>query len=150
MLSAFRPATLWRTSRRLHQRGWRRSARAVKLLNFMLYKCLLPAEAEVGENLRLEHYAIGVVMHPNVVIGSNVCIFHQVTLAATTWRGSEYKIVIEDDVMIGTGAVILGRGDQTLRIGKGAKVGAGAVVTGDVAAGDTVVGVPARSITIKR
>ena len=50
--------------------------------------------------------------------------------------------VLEDGVMIGTGAQVL----QYLRIGQGAIVGAGAVVTSDVAPGTTVVGVPARSL----
>jgi sugar O-acyltransferase (sialic acid O-acetyltransferase NeuD family) len=50
--------------------------------------------------------------------------------------------VLEDGVMIGTGAQVL----QYLRVGQGAIVGAGAVVTSDVPAGATVVGVPARSL----
>ena len=50
--------------------------------------------------------------------------------------------VLEDGVMIGTGAQVL----QYLRIGEGATVGAGAVVTSDVAPGTTVVGIPARSL----
>lgn len=51
-------------------------------------------------------------------------------------------VTLEDEVYIGAGAVVL----QNLRIGRGATVGAGAVVTADVAAGVTVVGVPARPL----
>lgn len=51
-------------------------------------------------------------------------------------------VILEDGVMIGTGAQVL----QYLRIGQGATVGAGAVVTSDVPAGSTVVGVPARAL----
>ena len=54
--------------------------------------------------------------------------------------------VLEDGVMIGTGAQVL----QYLRIGQGAIVGAGAVVTSDVAPGTSVVGVPARSLVRKK
>jgi maltose O-acetyltransferase len=51
-------------------------------------------------------------------------------------------VTIENECLIGTGAVIL----QGLTIGRGATVGAGAVVTRDVAPGSTVVGVPARPL----
>lgn len=50
--------------------------------------------------------------------------------------------VIEDNVMIGAGAVVL----NNVHIGKGAKIGANAVVVGDVPAGATAVGIPARII----
>lgn len=53
--------------------------------------------------------------------------------------------IIEDDVRIGAGAVIL----NNPHIGKGAKIGANAVVIGDVPAGSTAVGVPARIIIKK-
>jgi acetyltransferase-like isoleucine patch superfamily enzyme len=49
-----------------------------------------------------------------------------------------------DDVIIGTGEVIVGRGNQNLTIGNGAIIGANGVVTKDVSAGQRVVGVPAR------
>lgn len=55
------------------------------------------------------------------------------------------NVVIEDDVYIGTGAILRqGTPDKKLRIGKGAVIGAGAVVLKDVAPGTTVVGNPAR------
>ena len=55
--------------------------------------------------------------------------------------------VIEDDVYVGTGAILRqGTPDKPLRIGKGAVIGMGAVVTKDVAPGETVVGNPARPL----
>jgi acetyltransferase-like isoleucine patch superfamily enzyme len=51
-------------------------------------------------------------------------------------------VVLEDDVWVGAGAVLL----PGVRVGEGAVVGAGAVVRHDVAAGDVVAGVPARSL----
>lgn len=140
------PVTLWWWSCQAYRRRWLLLAKLLKTANFVFFKAILPFQAEIQRDLILEHYGLAVVVHPNVVIGHNVRIFHSVTLAAETWVGSEHKIVIEDDVVIGVGACVIARPDQGLRIGQGAKVGAGAVVTGDVASGLTVVGIPARPL----
>ena len=118
--------------------------RLLKAVIFLVYKAVLPCEAALGRDLTLDHYGLGVVVHPNVTIGDRVRIYHGVTLAAETWIGSEHRIYIGNDVLIGTGAIIVARPNTSLVIGDGARVGAGAVVTGDVPPGVTVVGVPAR------
>lgn len=85
------------------------------------------------------HGMIGVVFARNVRIGKNVTVNQHVTIA----EGDKSKhTIIEDNVMIGAGAVIL----NNSHIGKGAKIGANAVVIEDVPAGCTVVGVPAKII----
>lgn len=86
--AAIAPARLWYRSTRLQRRGWRRTAALLKGINFILYKCLLPVEADVSPDVILEHFALGTVIHPNVTIGRRVRIFHHVTLAAQTWVGS--------------------------------------------------------------
>lgn len=145
-----RPAVLWRLSCRAYQRKWLLAARVLKGINFLVFHALLPYEAQIQPDIELAHYALGVVIHPNVTIGRRVTIFHHVTLAASTWIGSEHKIVIADDVVIGAGAIVIARTGQSLFIGEGACVGAGAVVTQNVAPGQTVVGSPARPIAAHR
>jgi len=125
-------------------------ARLLKMINFVVFHAVLPYQAEIERDIQLQHFGLGIVVHPNVKIGHRVKIYHHATLATETWIGSEYKIFIEDDVLIGAGAVIVGRGDQSLTIGKGAKIGANAVVTKDVLPGSTVVGIPANPIILKK
>jgi len=76
----------------------------------------------------------GIVIHAQAKFGDNVVIGHQVTLG-----GRDLTLdapVIEDGAYLGAGAKILGK----VRVGRGATVGANAVVTRDVPPGATVVG----------
>ncbi|WP_145088773.1 DapH/DapD/GlmU-related protein [Rosistilla carotiformis] len=143
------PEWIWKLSRRLHVGGFRRTARIVKTLNFFIHRALLPAEAIVGQNITLEHYALGIVMHPNVTIGENCRIFHHVTIAGEVVIDAPERVVIGDRVTIGVNAVILPRPYRGLTIGDDAVIGAGAVVTGDVPPRAIVVGVPGRVVRIR-
>lgn len=140
------PEWFWSLTRRLHARGFRRLARLAKASNFLLYRTLLPAEAIVGDDLRLDHYALGVVVHPNVTIGNCCRIYHHVTIAGECVIGAAERVTIGDRVTIGVHAVIMPRSNTSLRIGNDAIVGAGAVVTGNVPPRAVVAGVPARVI----
>jgi serine O-acetyltransferase len=85
------------------------------------------------ETLFLPH-PFGIVIHNNARIGVDVVIGHQVTLGGRDLTCA--APLLEDGVYVGAGAKILGG----VRIGRGATVGANAVVTKDVPAGTTVVG----------
>ena len=122
----------------------------VKLLNFFAHRALLPAEAIVGDNVSLEHYALGIVMHPNVTIGKDCQIFHHVTIAGEMPIGAPERVVIGDRVMIGVNAVILPRPYRGLTIGDDTYIGAGAVVTSDVPARAVVVGVPGKVVRVRQ
>ncbi len=140
------PELLWKWSRDLHRRGWKLPARIVKTLNFALHKCLLPAEAEVGDGVILEHYAMGIVMHPQVRIGNRCRVYHQVTLAGETWIGSPHFIMLEDDVTIGAHSIVVARPNQSLTIGCKSVLGAGSVLTKDIPPFEIWAGNPARKI----
>lgn len=138
------PEALWALSRMMHREGWPRLARAIKTLNWAVHKCLLPAEAEVGEGVILEHYALGVVMHPQVTLGSHCRIYHHVTLAAQSPIGSPFRIILEEGVEIGAHSIIVARPEQSLVVGAGSVLGAGAVLTRSIPAGEVWAGNPAR------
>ena len=95
-------------------------------------------EATLGRRLFIDH-AIGVVIGQTAVVGDDVVIYQQVTLGGVTLHHKKRHPTIEDGVVIGAGAKILG----DITIGKEAKIGANSVVIHDVAPECTAVGVPA-------
>ncbi len=133
------PEKLWLLSIALWKRGHRRLAALVRNVNSALYHNSLPPGASVSSDIKLGHHGLGTVIHPNVVIGRRVKIWHNVTIAMRAGARSPYRIIIEDDVKIGANSVVISPHRQDLRIGRGARIGAGAVVSRDVPPGSTVV-----------
>ena len=114
----------------------------------MIHKCLLPAEAVVGEGIVLEHYALGIVLHPQIKIGDHCRIYHHVTIAAESAIGSEHFVILEDDVIIGAHSIVVARSNSTLTIGRGSIIGAGSVLTKSVPAGEVWAGNPAKKLAV--
>lgn len=98
---------------------------------------------QIGGGLLLPH-PNGIVIHPDAIIGNNCLIFQQVTIG--TNGKSPIPPIISDHVDIGAGAKILG----DITIGYLAKIGANAVVTKDVPARSTAVGIPAIIVVISK
>ena len=103
----------------------------------------LPSALQVGPGLCIEH-GWGLVVSSGAQIGSNVTLYNGVLIGrkdtiTTIGRAAAFPI-IESDVWIGAHAIIVGG----VRIGQGAVVGPGSVVTKDVPAHCVVVGNPAR------
>jgi serine O-acetyltransferase len=115
--------------------------RILKILNRILFSVSLPPSVQVGKNVTFGYQGLGIVVHRQARIGSNVVISPNVVIGGKG-GGRPGAPIIEDDVVIGAGACILGN----VRIGHGAIVGANAVVLTDVPAEATVVGAPARVI----
>jgi serine O-acetyltransferase len=138
------PERLWKLSAALRRRGHRRLALFVKKVNSAIYHNSLAPGATFSPDIKFGHHGFGTIIHSNVVIGERVKIWHNVTLAVRSSVGSPHRIIIEDDVNIGANSVIITPSEQSLRIGRGARIGAGAVVVHDVPPGATVVSQPAR------
>ncbi|WP_321947266.1 serine O-acetyltransferase [Paraburkholderia sp. J10-1] len=113
----------------------------LKIVNRILFSVSLPPSVEVGKNVTFGYQGLGIVVHKNARLGSNIIISPNVVIGGKG-RGKPGAPVIEDDVTIGAGACILG----DVRIGRGAVIGANSVVLADVAQQTTVVGIPARPI----
>jgi serine O-acetyltransferase len=127
----FKARRLWLFSIALHGAGYTSLAKFVKNVNSFVFHNSLPPEAIVDHSVTLGHWGHGIMLHPKVVIGPNVKIFQNVTMAVDPPL-SPHQIVIEGNALIGAGAVLKTRRNRGLRIGDGASVGAGAVVTRDV------------------
>ena len=164
----FSPERLWLLSIALQRRGHWVLAFWLKQLNTFLYHNSLSPGASVSPDIRLGHNSIGIVVNSDVEIGSRVKIWHNVTLSAGRplrareleaaaasngdgpdggGQGPRSHIVVEDGVKIGANAVVIPARGRTLRVGRGARIGAGAVVTEDVPVGATVVGPPSRVLS---
>ncbi len=100
--------------------------------------------ATIGEGFFIDH-GMGVVIGETTEIGSNVTLYHGVTLGGTTWKKGKRHPTIEDNVVVGAGAAVLGN----IRIGKNSKVGSGSVVNRDVPPNSTVVGIPGRVVFLE-
>mgnify|MGYP001555427463 CR=1 FL=1 len=97
--------------------------------------------ASLGKGIMLDH-ATGLVIGETAVVGDNVSILQSVTLGGTGKDEGDRHPKIGNGVLISAGAKILGN----IRVGEGAKVGAGSVVLDDVPPHPTVAGVPAKGV----
>jgi len=95
--------------------------------------------AKIGRRFFIDHGS-GVVIGETTEIGEDCLLYQGVVLGGVSLEKGKRHPTLEDNVVIGAGAVVLG----PVRIGKGARIGAGAVVINDVPEGATAVGVPAR------
>lgn len=95
--------------------------------------------ATIGRRVFIDH-GMGVVIGETAIIHDDCTLYHGVTLGGTSWNKGKRHPTLEQGVVIGAGAKILG----PIAIGAGAKIGSNAVVVKDVPAGATAVGIPAR------
>jgi serine O-acetyltransferase len=97
--------------------------------------------AQIGRRLFIDH-GMGVVIGETAIVGDDVTLYQGVTLGGTGKERGKRHPTIEDSVVVGDGAKILGN----ITVGKNCRIGAGSVVLRDVPADSTVVGVPGHII----
>jgi serine O-acetyltransferase len=136
----------YRVSHKLWRRGWRLGARIISQFARLLTQIEIHPGARIGRRLVIDH-GCGVVIGETAEIGNDVTLYHGVTLggiapsvASDTQRDQKRHPTIADGAIIGAGAHVLG----AITVGANARVGSNAVVTRDVPAGVTAVGIPAR------
>ncbi|WP_435389092.1 serine O-acetyltransferase [Halomonas almeriensis] len=132
----------------LHRLGhwlWRRNlkwlARTLSTLGRWLTGIEIHPGANIGRRFFIDH-GMGVVIGETAEVGDDVTLYQGVTLGGTSWQDGKRHPTLGDGVIVGAGAKILG----PFTVGAGAKVGSNAVITKEVPAGATVVGIPGKVV----
>lgn len=97
--------------------------------------------ATIGRRFFIDHGS-GVVIGETTEVGDHVLLYSEVVLGGTSTEKKKRHPTLEDNVVVGAGAKVLG----AITIGNGAKIGAGSVVVKSVPPGATVVGIPAKIV----
>ncbi len=137
----FHALQLHRVSNWLWLQGRRSLALLMQSRASMKFGVDIHPAATFGRGIMLDH-ATGLVVGETAVVGNQVSILQNVTLGGTGKEHGDRHPKIADGVLISAGAKILGN----IKVGEGAKIGAGSVVLRDVPPHTTVAGVPAKVV----
>ena len=136
----------WLWDRKLHLLG-----RWISAVGRVLTGVEIHPGARIGRRLFIDH-GCGVVVGETAEIGNDVTLYHDVTLGGVApsvdsdkQRNQKRHPTLEDNVIVGSGAQILG----PITVKRCARVGANAVVTKEVEENTTVVGIPARAVKVR-
>jgi len=128
---------------RIGNKLWRNKfyfwGRLVSHIGRMLSGIEIHPGATIGKGLFIDH-GMGVVIGETAEVGNNVTLYQGVTLGGTSLNKGKRHPTLEDGVIVGSGAKVLG----PFTVGKNARIAANAVVLREVPAGVTVVGIPGR------
>lgn len=135
-------ALIWhRLAHRLWIHGWRFPARLLSWLGRFLSNVDIHPGAEIGRRFFIDHGAC-VVIGETAEVGDDVTLYHGVTLGGTSWSPGKRHPTLENGVVVGAGAKILG----PITIGPRTRVGANSVVIQSTPPDVTVVGIPAKVV----
>lgn len=130
---------------RLAHRLWRANlkqlARLVSSFSRWMTGIEIHPGAKIGRRFFIDH-GMGVVIGETAEIGDDVTLYHGVTLGGTSWHKGKRHPTLEDGVVVGAGAKVLG----PFTVHRNARIGSNSVVTKEVPEGATVVGIPGRVI----
>ena len=132
-----------RVAHAMHEAGFPVVPHAVANASRVLTGVEIHPAAQIGDALFIDHGA-GVVIGETAEIGDNVTLYQGVTLGGTGFARGKRHPTVEDDVVIGSGAKLLG----PISVGEAAKIGANSVVIHDVPARTTVVGNPGHPVRV--
>jgi serine O-acetyltransferase len=128
-----------RVGHRLWRAGWPTLARWVSHVSRFLTGIEIHPAARLGPGLFIDH-GMGLVIGETTEVGRNVTLLQGVTLGGTSLKREKRHPTLGDNVVVGTGAAVLG----AITIGEGSRIGAGSVVVRDVPPSSVVVGVPGK------
>ncbi|MBT7944328.1 MAG: serine O-acetyltransferase [Alphaproteobacteria bacterium] len=144
----FHALMMHRLSHWMWKGGFHLLARFVSYIGRIITAIEIHPGAEIGRRFVIDH-GTGVVIGETSIIGDDVTLYHSVTLGGTSPAvdsgsqvGQKRHPTVKDNAIIGSGAAVLG----PITIGEGARVGANSVVTKDIPASVTAVGIPAQVI----
>ena len=129
-----------RLAHAFHKRKFYFLARVVSQVSRFFTGIEIHPGAIIGKRLFIDH-GMGVVIGETCEIGDNVTIYQGVTLGGTGKEKGKRHPTIKDNVLIATGAKVLG----SITIGENAKIGAGSVVLQRCPPNSTVVGIPGKN-----
>ena len=132
---------LHRVAHALWEKNWRYVARFLSFMARMLTQIDIHPGATIGRRFFVDH-GCGVVIGETAVIGNGVTLYHGVTLGGVSWNHGRRHPSLEDGVLVGAGAKILG----PITVGENARIGANSVVIQDVPRNMTVVGIPGKIV----
>ncbi|MCL6269031.1 serine O-acetyltransferase [Sansalvadorimonas sp. 2012CJ34-2] len=132
---------LHRLAHPLWRNDWKWLARVISTFSRWLTGIEIHPGAQIGRRFFIDH-GTGVVIGETSEIGDDVTLYQGVTLGGTSLDGGKRHPTLEDGVIVGAGAKVLG----PFTVGKNAKIGSNAVAVKEVPAGATVVGVPGRVV----
>jgi serine O-acetyltransferase len=133
-----------RLAHALHEAGVPVVPRAISNLGRMITNIEIHPAAKIGEALFIDH-GTGVVIGETAEIGDNVTLYQGVTLGGTGFARGKRHPTVESDVVVGSGAKLLG----PIRVGRCSKIGANSVVIHDVPPDSTVVGNPGHPVKVR-
>lgn len=131
----------YRVAHALWIRDWRLLGRFLSHVGKVLSGIEIHPGAKIGRRFFIDH-GTGVVVGETAEVGDDVTVYQGVTLGGTALHDGKRHPTLEDGVIVGSGAQVLG----PHVIGAGARIGANAVVLQDVPPGVTMVGIPAKMV----
>lgn len=141
LYSGFHAVLAYRLSHKLYENDNRFAARLVSQTARFLTGIEIHPGAKIGKGLFIDHGS-AVVIGETAEIGDNCTIYQGVTLGGTGKHTGKRHPTLGDNVMVGSGAKVLG----PFKVGDNAKIAANAVVLDEVPANSTAVGIPARVV----